>query len=166
MTGGLRFEVELPFGTLAVQREFAGGYRLECTALPSRRLTVGDALRFGRAGETIERRFAFAGRRGGDVKTGPVVARKEGTGELIIELNAVDNDTIVVRLFGSSKMTLHGEEAGRLLELLCRVADDARACGGGGGGVASRLASVKGGNHVAGLHEAIERRLGWQWLRD
>jgi hypothetical protein len=142
MTGGLRiFEIELSFGTLSAWRAFAGEYRLECNApLGSRSLTIGEVLRLGRAGEIIERRFSFAGRRGDDVKTGPVFARSEGTGNLIIELNAVDNDTIALRLFGSSKITLHGEEAERLLAALCRLADDARACGGGGGSIASRLA--------------------------
>ena len=74
------------------------------------------------------------------MKTGPVFARREGTGELVVELDAIDNDTVDVRLFGSSKMRLHGDEAGRLLVALCRLAADARACGGGGGSIASRLA--------------------------
>jgi hypothetical protein len=141
MTGGLRiFEIGLPFGALTVWRDFAGGYRLECTApLGSGSLTIGEGMRLGRAGEIIHQRFQFAGRRGDDVKTGPVFARREGTRDLIIEIDAVDNDTIALRLFNSSNMTLHGEEAERLLRALCRLADDARACGGGGG-IASRLA--------------------------
>jgi hypothetical protein len=141
MSGGLRiFEIELPFGVLAVWRDFGGEYRLECTApLGCVSLTIGEAMRLGRAGEIIHQRFQFAGRRGDDVKTGPVFARREGTRDLIIEIDAVDNDTIALRLFNSSKMTLHGEEAERLLRALCRLADDARACGGGGG-IASRLA--------------------------
>lgn len=142
MTGGLRIcQIELPFGTLSVWRDFAGEYRLDCNApLGCRSLTINEALQLGRAGEIIERRFAFAGQRGDDVKTGPVFARREGTGELVVELDAIDNDTVDVRLFGSSKMRLHGDEAGRLLVALCRLAADARACGGGGGSIASRLA--------------------------
>jgi len=141
MTGSLRiFKIELPFGALSVWRDFAGGYRLECTApLGCESLTIGEAMRLGRAGEIIHQRFQFAGQRGDDVKTGPVFARKEGTRDSIIEIEAVDNDTIVVRLFGSSKMTLHDAEAERLLMALCRLADDARALGGGGS-IASRLA--------------------------
>jgi hypothetical protein len=142
MTAGLRiFQIELPFGTLLVWRDFAGQYRLDCNApLGCGPLTINEALRLGRAGEIIERRFSFAGRRGDDVRTGPVFACREGTRDLIIEINAIDNDTIDIRLFGSSKMTLHGEEAEHLLAALCRLADDARSCGGGGGSIASRLA--------------------------
>lgn len=140
MTGGLRiFRIELPFGTLSAWRDFAGEYRLECTApLGCGSLTIGEGMRLGRAGEIIERRFSFAGQRGDDVRTGPVFARREGTRDLIIEIDAVDNDTIALRLFNSSKLTLHGEEAEQLLVALCRLADDARARGGGG--IALRLA--------------------------
>jgi hypothetical protein len=142
MTGGLRiFQIELPFGTLSMWRDFAGEYRLDCNVpLGCGSLTINEALRLGRAGEIIERRFSFAGRCGDDVRTGPVFARKDGTGDLIVELDAIDNDTVDLRLFGSSKMRLHGDEAERLLVALCRLAADARACGGGGGSIASRLA--------------------------
>ena len=87
MTGGIRiFQIELPFGTLSAWRDFAGEYRLECTApLGCGSLTIGEGLRLGRAGEIIERRFSFAGQRGDDVRTGPVFARREGTRDLIIE---------------------------------------------------------------------------------
>jgi hypothetical protein len=142
MTGGLRiFEIRLPFGILSAWRNFAGGYRLECAApLGCGSLTIGEAMRLGRAGEIIHQRFRDAGQYGKDVKTGSVFARREGTRDLIVEIDAVDNDTISVRLFGSSKMTLHDAEAERLLVALCRLADDARALGGGGGSIASRLA--------------------------
>ena len=141
---GLRiFEVDiLGIGRLSAWRTFAGEYRLECPApIGSVMLTIGEAGRLGRAGETIHHRFGDAGQYGRDVKTGSVFARREVTRDLIIEIDAIDNDSISVRLFNLAKITLHDDEAEGLLVALCRLAADVRSIPGGyGGGLASRLA--------------------------
>lgn len=144
MSGGIQiFKIELPLGALACWRDFAGEYRLECSSasLGCGPLTIGEGWRLGYAGELISSRLSFAHRSHRAVNSKPAVARREGTGELIAEIAAVDLDTIEFRLFGSSKMLLQDQEAEGLLIALRRLYAD--ACGIPGrssGGIASKLA--------------------------
>jgi hypothetical protein len=145
MTAGLRvFEIELPtIGALAAWRDFNEQlfpYRLERYA-DVWSMTVDDAARLGRCADVIMRRFNFAARRGESVKSGPLFIRKEDSGELIIEIGIVDDESIYLQLFDLPKLTLRDEQSRKLLVALRRVGDDARGIsGGGGGGIASRLA--------------------------
>jgi len=144
MTAGLRiFEIKLTIGAVAAWRDFAEQlfpFRLECGG-DVWSMTVDDAVCLGRCADTIVSRFQAAARRGDNVKVGPVFRRKDDAGEPIIEMGIDGDDATYFTLFDLPKVTLQGEQSRQLLAALRRVGDDARSIpGGGGGGIASRLA--------------------------
>jgi len=145
MTAGLRiFEIRLPvIGALAVWRDFNEElfpFRIECSA-DVWSLTTSDAVRLGYCADTIANRFHGAAKRGDAVKAGRVFSRKDDAGEPIIEIGIVDDATTYLQLFDLPRVELQGERSRALLAALRRLGEDARGIpGGGGGGIASRLA--------------------------